>query len=285
MSSLKPPHHMSQTSHAYNAAMDTILQAQLDRIETALTTLTESVTAYNPSIPAAQALLSADDDLQQSLEELRTHQRHHARIQQLRETINKQNAQIASTLQLLADTRADLLSIPTSLPPNGRRDVPYIELLPYAKHISRFTMPPTFQPPSFLVGDTSVAAIGADVATGTSKENAEGIALESLMQEEKQWLDPLTGVQFTPWPSEDMMKRSALARLQGTGERGEGIEGLWKEMKGEERGEEDEGEQGFAHSEKRQRTTGGSVGEFGQKKEEKPKVFGGLDLYDPDDEG
>lgn len=49
--------------------MNTIIQAQLDRVETALTTLIESVASYNPSIPAANALLAADDDLNKGLEQ------------------------------------------------------------------------------------------------------------------------------------------------------------------------------------------------------------------------
>ena len=264
--------------------MDTILQAQLDRIETALTTLTKSITAYNPSIPAAQALLSADDDLQQGIRELHIHQRNYTRIQQLRETIDRQNAQISSTTQLLADTRADLLSVPTSLPPKGKRKVPYTELLQYAKHISRYTMPPSFEPPSVAAGDASVAANGADATMGRSQENGGGIALKSLMQEEKQWLDPLTGVQFTPWPSEDMMRKSALARIQGMNDKGEDIEDSDKEMKAESEREEDERVPGPARSEGSKGITRESDGGFGQGRE-KPKVFGGLDLYDPDDEG
>lgn len=50
-------------------AMNTIIQAQLDRVETALNTLIESIASYNPSIPAANALLAADDDLNKGLKQ------------------------------------------------------------------------------------------------------------------------------------------------------------------------------------------------------------------------
>lgn len=49
--------------------MKSIIQAQLDRVESALNTLIESIASYNPSIPAANALLAADDDLNKGLKQ------------------------------------------------------------------------------------------------------------------------------------------------------------------------------------------------------------------------
>lgn len=49
--------------------MNTIIHVQLDRVETALNTLIESIASYNPSIPAANALLAADDDLIKGLKQ------------------------------------------------------------------------------------------------------------------------------------------------------------------------------------------------------------------------
>ena len=49
--------------------MNAIIQTQLDRVETALNTLIESIASYNPSIPAANALLAADDDLNNGLKQ------------------------------------------------------------------------------------------------------------------------------------------------------------------------------------------------------------------------
>ena len=43
--------------------MNGIIQNQLDRVEIALNTLIESITSYTPSLPAASALLAADDTL------------------------------------------------------------------------------------------------------------------------------------------------------------------------------------------------------------------------------
>lgn len=49
--------------------MDTILQKQLDRLEIALTKLLDSITTYNPSLPAAHDLLVAEEELSKGLEQ------------------------------------------------------------------------------------------------------------------------------------------------------------------------------------------------------------------------
>lgn len=49
--------------------MEAVLQSQLDRVETALTTLIESIASYNPSISAANDLLAADDELNKGVEQ------------------------------------------------------------------------------------------------------------------------------------------------------------------------------------------------------------------------
>lgn len=49
--------------------MNATLQSQLDRVESSLNTLIDSITTYNPSVPAAIDLLSADDELTKGLEQ------------------------------------------------------------------------------------------------------------------------------------------------------------------------------------------------------------------------
>ena len=49
--------------------MNAIIQGQLERVESALSTLIESIASYTPSIPAANALLAADDDLNKGLKQ------------------------------------------------------------------------------------------------------------------------------------------------------------------------------------------------------------------------
>lgn len=48
-------------------SMLSVFQARFQRLETALNTLVESVAAYNPSVSAADALVAADEDLEESL--------------------------------------------------------------------------------------------------------------------------------------------------------------------------------------------------------------------------
>ena len=293
-------------------AMNTIIEAQLDRVETALNTLVESIASYNPSIPAASALLSADDDLNNGLKQcmnrpfqtaedpatrsslnfipanasvVSTHQRNHARIESLRSTIDQQNASITDTLTTLASTRTDLLSIPSSLPQNNSRNVPYHELLDYAKRISRYTVPPTFRPalppalpapPAAINGDSVAVEDGAEDV----KEEKEGRGTASLQDTERKWLDPLTQIPFVPWVNDETIKRGALAEIQSAIERGEDPGNLRAGGSEGNKGETMEiGEDGDAVG---RESGAGTDGAVGMQREERPKVFGGLDLYDPD---
>lgn len=286
--------------------MNNLIQAHLDGIETSLTALLESISTYNPSIPAATALLAADDSLQASLKTLQTHQKNHSRILHLREKIDKQNAQITDTLTLLAETRADLLSTPTSLPKEDRRDVPYRDLLDYAKRISRYSIPPNLRhsipKPQALATKTVEETAGDDVADGDGdgdgggKEEGdeaekESFTLKSLGLEERNWLDPVSGVVFTPWPSEEVIKRGALAMIQGMLEKGDDPEGIGRQGLDQELGEdgvegkveEEEKVMGREDVAERAREAEGT-GTRVERREEKPKVFGGLDLYDPEND-
>ncbi|KAL2042458.1 hypothetical protein N7G274_004950 [Stereocaulon virgatum] len=274
--------------------MNDIIQSQLDRVGSALATLIDSISSYNPSIPATSALITADDELNRGLKQLATHQRNHARILQLREQITQHNEQITFTLTTLASTRADLLATPTSLPPKETRNVPYTELLEYAKRISRFTAPPTFRPntlpPPNAPMPAAAAVNGAD--TGAAKEgegegDGKGIGMGSLEDAEKKWLDPLREIPFVPWVGEDVMRMGALAQIQGMVERGEdpemvGVGGV-EDVKGEEK---DVGGrmEGVQDSLGQVAGVGGRELRRQEMRVEKPKVFGGLDLYDPDDE-
>lgn len=288
--------------------MNNIIQAQLDSVETALNTLIDSIASYNPSIPAANALLAADDDLNKGLKQcirkpsgsamrhhlrlvhsdisvVSTHQRNHARILSLRATIDQQNTSITDTLTTLASTRADLLSTPSSLPQKDARNVPYNELLDYAKRISRYTVPPTFRPalppaqpalPPAVNGDTVAVEEGVEDV----QEQKEGRGTASLEDIERKWLDPLTQIPFVPWVNEETIKRGALAEIQNMVERGDDPVNV-----GAERSEEKAEMMEIAKGEDAAGREGGvsADGEMGiQRREEKPKVFGGLDLYDPD---
>ena len=212
------------------------------------------------------------------------HQRNHARIESLRSTIDQQNASITNTLTTLASTRADLLSIPSSLPQNDSRDVPYNELLDYAKRISRYTVPPTFRPalppalpalPAAINGDSVAVEDGAEDV----KEEKEGRGTASLQDTERKWLDPLTQIPFVPWVTDETIKRGALAEIQSAIERGEDPGNVGAGGSEGDKGETMEIGDGDAVG----RESGvGTDGGMGMQREDRPKVFGGLDLYDPD---
>ncbi|KAF2101862.1 hypothetical protein NA57DRAFT_73301 [Rhizodiscina lignyota] len=126
--------------------MDAILDAQFARIETALQNLIDSITTYNPSTSAALDLVTADDELSKGLEQLAQHQANHARILSLRRTAGLLDAQVKSSLALLADARKELTRSTLTPSQDGARDVPFDELIAYAQKISRYTVPPTYRP-------------------------------------------------------------------------------------------------------------------------------------------
>lgn len=276
--------------------MDDLIDTRLTALETALSSLVDSISSYNPSVPVAQAILKADFDLQDGLNQLAQHQRNNRRITSLRDKITSQNQAIKSHLTSLVDVRKELLDIPTSLPQKDRREVSHEEVLAYAKRIARFTMPPGMKQRTIPVkaeeeaggGAGSLGAEAGQSQPPPQEQPYEGKGIESLEEYEKQWLDPWTGVQFTPWPGEDVIKRGALGEIQAMVERGVDPATV---------ATTDNGGSGAGHGEKEEevdvdmgndtRRENGQAQQMmrTQKREEEPKVFGGLDLYDPDEEG
>ncbi|KAI4250874.1 MAG: hypothetical protein LQ352_005200 [Teloschistes flavicans] len=306
----------STPSHkAVAPMMNVIIQNQLDRIETALNTLITSIESYNPSVPAAIDLLAADTALQEGVKQLTQHQINHARILRLRSTIEAQNQQITSTLTLLANTRKELLSTPATVFPENSRSVPYTELLDYAKKISPFTVPPTFREPTRApkaakvtdqkenatpvvngvrdaVAEAREASAVANGETTQSKES-KGVGESSLEQADVQWLNPLEQIPFVPWPTEEVIKRGALGQIQVMLEQGfdpgsgEIQEGNTKEGKAEEAiADIPMGEAAARAPMIPSQATIDSMERRAdpRRREEKPKVFKGLDLDEDSDE-
>lgn len=50
------------------STMKSLIQGQLDRVDSALNTLVDSIASYNPSVFAATELLAADDELTKGIE-------------------------------------------------------------------------------------------------------------------------------------------------------------------------------------------------------------------------
>ena len=238
-----------------------------------------------------------------------THQSNNARIQHLRATLATINQSITDNLRLLADTRKDILATPATVFPDSQRNVPYDDLLEYANRISRYTVPPTLrlppptapvptsapsQPPIIqtvngAATEPSVLSVPIE-APSTVRDQGEGIGVASLEQSEVQWLDPLTQIPFVPWPSEEVIRQGALAQVQvmlehgldpsnvDTGE----VEGIKHEAAEDTVMEESHGGPSAWTNSNTSRPLANGV--LKSQEEEKPKVFGGLDLYDPESE-
>ena len=317
--------------------MNAIVQSQLDRVEAALNILIESITAYNPSVPAAHALLAVDDDLTEDLHlrmssppwpsdthgtwlsstSVSNHQRNYAHVLSLRASTDALDKHTIETLALLSRTRAELIATSATPPNVSVHRVPYPELLNHARNISKYTVSPTFRPvprqasqqtrhtpnlsqpvngASESFASSSTQAIGASqgntgtTSTTTSVEAKSGhLGVSLLSDAEHRWLNPVAQALFLPWPSEEIIRLGALAQIQGKIERGEDptkVEEAGIVMMDEEVGRRD------VKWEAHERGVGmiGEDQEAVQKRpadrvrEEKPDVFGGLDLYDPDEE-
>ena len=128
--------------------------------------------------------------------------------------------------------------------------------------------------------------------SATADEKSQGIGVSNLTQPELQWLDPTTQVPFVPWPSEEVIKRGALAQIQGMLEQGidpasvtvtaapgsGGPEGDGEKEEGQMEGVKVEVEEAVGV----RSAAPAAVREM--PKEERPRVFQGIDLFDPDEE-
>ncbi|KAL8673635.1 MAG: hypothetical protein Q9168_001941 [Polycauliona sp. 1 TL-2023] len=297
--------------------MNGIIQSQLDRVDTALTALITSIDSYNPSVPAAVDLLAADDELQKGVKLLAQHQTNHSRILRLRSDLEAHEQQTKSTLTLLAETREELLSTPATTFPAHARNVPFTELLEYAKNISRYTVPPTFREPlpQPKAADATDKAEGATpaingtgdsvaeareanaIANGAELQNGEtkerGVGVSSLTPDEVLWLNELARTDFVPWPNEEVIKRGALGQIQVMLEQGVNPESTGAAEEAARRVEAEDteknvpmgAEQVAAIVEAGQNNVESGEGRMEQpRREEKPKVFKGLDLDEDSDE-
>ncbi|KAF2147339.1 uncharacterized protein K452DRAFT_282345 [Aplosporella prunicola CBS 121167] len=214
--------------------MDVLLDQHFLRVEAALNALIDSITSYNPSHQAVLDLLAADDDLSRGLEQLAVHQANYQRILALRQTADTLDAQVKSTLTTLADTRKELINTPASTTTANTRDVGTQELLAYAKHIGKFTVPPNYRPPPTKEEaavqekpDEDVVMTNGTPAAAAQQQQPDGPAapeetrtMATLSAEQKTWLAGLSALPFVPWPTEDKIRLGALGQIQTMVEQG-----------------------------------------------------------------
>lgn len=161
------------------------------------------------------------------------HQRNFLRIQELRRTTESLDETLKNTIKSLAETRKEILTIPSSAAPEEpTRQVPVDELLAYAKFISKTTVPPTFRKqdvslapikggPAQITNGIATPPSGAQELDSAPYTRSENVATKAMNEEQKSWIDPLKGLPFEPWPSHEVIQRGALADIQRMVESGE----------------------------------------------------------------
>ncbi|QPH17895.1 hypothetical protein C2857_002811 [Epichloe festucae Fl1] len=225
--------------------MDKYIDSRFERLEKALANLIDSVTKYHPSIIQAEELKAADADLSKGLEEVQAHQNNFLRIQKLRQSSAVLDSQIRDTLTSLANTRKDIVTTQTTIyPSEPNYPIAYEELLSYARRISKTTLPPaaavegaTTSPEAQTQTQTpnpdsqqqsaptpsaptpsqpqSPAVNGTPAVTSEQPTQQTTTSMNtSLPEGMHQYLNPLSGQLFFPWPLEDKIRSGALASYQ-----------------------------------------------------------------------
>ncbi|EFY90009.1 Mediator of RNA polymerase II transcription subunit 4 [Metarhizium acridum CQMa 102] len=227
--------------------MDKYIDSRFERLEKALSNLIDSVTKYHPSTIQAEELKAADNELSKGLEEVQIHQNNNLRIQKLRRSSAALDTQIRDTLTSLANTHKDIVSThTTTYPSEPNYPIAYEELLRYARRISKTTLPPAAtiegaaaEPETQSPNPESQAQSAltpsartpsqpqSPAVNGTPQLTAEQPTQQpaanlntSLPEGMSQYLNPLSGQLFFPWPLEDKIRSGSLASYQVLVEQG-----------------------------------------------------------------
>ncbi|GAP86250.1 putative mediator of RNA polymerase II transcription subunit 4 [Rosellinia necatrix] len=247
--------------------MNKQIDACFDRVEKALGTLIDSIAKYNPSTNQARELGNADAELTSGLKDLQTHQSNYQRIQDLRASTARYDAQIRDTLRLLANTRRELVhASATAFPDGPSHEIRYDELLSYARRISKTTIPPVGAANAITAATAAAdaAAASASAAETTAATTPNGTSTNAntpqpqgpsdptpaamtttttttgLPEPLATFLNPHSAYTFVPWPSEEQVRRGAVASLAYMAEQGIEAEGYDPEAERARRDREDE---------------------------------------------
>ncbi|KJZ79959.1 hypothetical protein HIM_00673 [Hirsutella minnesotensis 3608] len=175
--------------------MDKCIDGRFERLEKALSNLIDSVTKYHPSAIQAEELRAADTHLSEGLEQVQTHQNNHLRIQELRQLSASLDTQIRDTLTSLATTRKDILRAANQQNHAAAGRPPSVTQSPVANGASQQISDPSTQ--------QTLASMNTSLPEGMS-----------------QFLNPLSGQLFFPWPLEDKIRSGSLASYQILAEQG-----------------------------------------------------------------
>lgn len=166
------------------------------------------------------------------------HQNNHLKILQLRQLSTSLDVQIRETLTSLATTRKDIVATQvTTYPSEPNYAIVYEELLSHARRISKTSMPsaailnalassqesqtppPDSQAqsamtPSAQTPNPMQSPAPANGVIEQSTQQAQASLHTSLPDSLNQFLNPLSGQLFFPWPLEDKIRSGALASNQ-----------------------------------------------------------------------
>ncbi|KHN98987.1 Mediator of RNA polymerase II transcription subunit 4 [Metarhizium album ARSEF 1941] len=226
--------------------MDQYIDSRFERLEKALSNLIDSVTKYHPSTLQAEELKTADNELTKGLEEVQIHQNNYIRIQKLRQSSAALDAQIRETLTSLANTHKDVVTTrTTTYPSEPNYPIAYEELLRYARRISKTTLPPAAtiegapalaetqspNPESHAQASLTPSARTPSQSQSPAVNGTPQLAADQATQQPanintslpegmSQYLNPLSGQLFFPWPLEDKIRSGSLASYQVLVEQG-----------------------------------------------------------------
>ncbi|KAF2962847.1 hypothetical protein GQX73_g10725 [Xylaria multiplex] len=216
--------------------MNKQLDVCFDRVEKALGTLIDSIAKYNPSTNQVQELGNADAELTKGLQDLQTHQSNYQRIQALRASTAKYDAQIKDTLRLLANTRKELVhASATAFPDGPNYEIRYDELLSYARRISKTTIPPVgavnaisaaISESSQAKGEISAPETAATTPAGgtpngttpqplaavANGDSSQQTSTTNLPEPLATFLNPHSTYTFVPWPTEEQAEKARKER-------------------------------------------------------------------------
>lgn len=134
------------------------------------------------------------------------------------------DSQIKATIQLIADTRQEVLNLSWTPVNEHTRSVPVNDLLTFAKHISKFTLPPTDIDRVTLAATpltTDLPEIPViSVPDETPLEGLEALLRKNVTfantvipENQQHWLNEDKRKPWVPWPTEDIIRNGGLADI------------------------------------------------------------------------
>ena len=140
-------------------------------------------------------------------------------------------------------------------------------------------------------GASEVPNEPSSTAAPPDQDQGPGIGVSSLNQNEVQWLDPLNQIPFVPWPSEEVIKRGALAQIQVMQDQGVDPASIAQKERKIEEMEDAKMDMSDGGRLSNGDLDGNRANEYipdvpkeRERVVQKPKIFDSLDLYDPDEE-